>query len=443
MSDQQPTADTNTEVVFVDTIPGRVHDSSFRDFSRGSSRAMSNGDIHAQADLPDGTTAPATGYGLLSELLLDESHQALVERVIEREADVRAQRTTLGPNTVGVEKPMTDLEVWQQPVLGTVIAGNSLASDQALPSNGVLPESHVGATVIPLDAIEFRNAYRVVLSTDEDERLELDVAQRGVINPITVAALGGGRFKTVIGDRRVRAARASGYVSIPSRIVEMNRLDELMLLIAEDVNHQAFDVLELSRLAVDVVDAATGASVDELKKCLHRGSHKGAGDVPRSSGDQNILMALESVLGKLQISSQTFRRDYLPLLDAPGDVQLAVQSGLKHNLALQIIRVSDEADRAVMIDDARRGLLSVRQAKSIVAAQKSNSTRATCQSSTANAERTPAIPARETAFCFAVTGSQIDQVILVQPNLANHPAVLAVRAAITNLLFQLEVTKNV
>jgi hypothetical protein len=54
MSDQQPSAETDTDVVFADTTPQRFRVTSFRDFSRGSRRAMFSVEAPTQVDVPDG-----------------------------------------------------------------------------------------------------------------------------------------------------------------------------------------------------------------------------------------------------------------------------------------------------------------------------------------------------------------------------------------------------
>jgi ParB family transcriptional regulator, chromosome partitioning protein len=435
-SDQQLPTDVDPHSVVASTTDERLRfASSFGDFSRGLPRATSNLETHVQAELVGGIVPRVMGYQLLDDILLDASTQSSVEQFIEREVDAQTRVLTDQPKTAHVT-PTTDLQVWHPPVLATAPIDNPKVT------GAMRLETAHAVTFVPVDVIELRDAYRVVLNTEEEARLELDVTRRGVINPVVIAPLGNGRFRTVVGDRRLRAARAAGHTHVPARIIELGRLDELLLLIAEDVNHQAFDALELSRLAVDIVQAETGASVAELRRCLHRGSHKGSGDVPRTSGDQQIIASLGSVLEKIRISPQTFRRDYLPLLDAPTDVQLAVQSGLKHSLAMQISRVPDEVDRADMIKSARQGVLSVREAKRLVSV-KLKSTRDMDHKTTPNetAVRTTGRP--ETRYRFAVAGSQIDQVIAAQPNLADHPAVLAVRDAITNLLAQLEVIVDV
>jgi ParB-like chromosome segregation protein Spo0J len=283
------------------------------------------------------------------------------------------------------------------------------------PTGTVLP--------LPLAFIETGEGFRTSADAEADIDLRDDIRMNGVISPIIVVAIGENMYRTIIGTRRVNAARSLGHESIPARIVDpVSHVRELAMLIAEDRQRRQYNALELTRIVLEAVTSATNVTSDEIQKILHRESHLTAGDVPRSE-DLSVLDALDGMLAPLKISRGTFRRDYVPFSHAPIDVQRAVQEGMSHSVALVVNRVNDPAIRADLIAQATANKLSTRQVKSAI-------------------QTTPR-KTRAPQFTFAQAGRQIDQLIKAQPNLIDYDGIAAVRSQIENLLVDLEVLMDV
>jgi ParB-like chromosome segregation protein Spo0J len=276
---------------------------------------------------------------------------------------------------------------------------------------------------LPLAFIETGDGFRTSADADADIDLRDDIRAHGVISPIIVVAFGKDRYRTIIGTRRVHAARALGHEHIPARVIDpVSHVRELAMLIAEDRQRRQYNALELTQIVLEAVTSATNVTSGEIQKILHRESHLTAGDVPRSE-EVKVLDALDKMLAPLKISRATFRRDYVPFLHAPIDVQRAVQEGLSHSVALVVSRVHDSAIRTDLIAQATAKKLSTRQVKATV--QKTS--------------RKTRIP----KFTFAQAGRQIDQLIKAQPNLLDQEGVVAVRSQIISLLENLEVLMDV
>jgi ParB family transcriptional regulator, chromosome partitioning protein len=81
---------------------------------------------------------------------------------------------------------------------------------------------------------------------DEDSLADLvrSVAERGVIQPILVRALGNGRFELIAGERRLRAARQAGLSEIPALVKEASDDESLVLAIVENVQRADLGPLE-------------------------------------------------------------------------------------------------------------------------------------------------------------------------------------------------------
>jgi ParB-like nuclease domain len=274
---------------------------------------------------------------------------------------------------------------------------------------------------LPLHQVFLRDQFREAINPDADEALLHDVQSRGIVNPIIVVEVPDG-FRTIIGDRRVEAARGANLDRIPARVIRLgdsnaDRARELELILAEDIHRNPFNALELTDIVLETVACIVQVDRDVILKTLQRASHLRAGDVPRIE-DRMILDVLNSMLAPTGLARETFRREYVPLLCAPLDVRLAVQSGVSHSLAIVIARVEDFTKRASMIADAQAGTLTVRAAKAAVGKPK--------RKSGLNKTRPPSV--------FAELGGCVDRLIHAQPDLEHNPDVVKIHKLLTRLL---------
>jgi len=94
---------------------------------------------------------------------------------------------------------------------------------------------------IPIDKIR-PNPYQPRKDFDESalEELAASIQQLGIIQPITVRALGEGEFEVISGERRLRAARRAGLRKIPAYIDSSASL------------HRSRPVSEMERLLRDM-----------------------------------------------------------------------------------------------------------------------------------------------------------------------------------------------
>ncbi|MFB6273167.1 MAG: ParB/RepB/Spo0J family partition protein [Salinibacter sp.] len=83
----------------------------------------------------------------------------------------------------------------------------------------------------------------------EDEALDelaASIEQVGIIQPITVRALGDGEFEIISGERRLRAARRAGMEHLPAFIREADSEEMLEMALVENVQREELNPIEIA-----------------------------------------------------------------------------------------------------------------------------------------------------------------------------------------------------
>jgi ParB family chromosome partitioning protein len=113
---------------------------------------------------------------------------------------------------------------------------------QAAPSQAAANDGPRG---IAIDLVQ-RNPQQPRKSFDETELNELasSIRTHGVLQPILVRPLAGGKFEIVAGERRWRAAQKAGLHSIPAVVRELNEVEVLEIAIVENVQRTDLNPLE-------------------------------------------------------------------------------------------------------------------------------------------------------------------------------------------------------
>lgn len=112
-------------------------------------------------------------------------------------------------------------------------------------------EEHVrlAGRVADVDVENVRpNPYQPRQDFDETalEELAASIKQLGIIQPITVRALGESRFEIISGERRLRAARRAGLRRIPAYVREADTEEMLEMAIVENVQREQLNPVEVA-----------------------------------------------------------------------------------------------------------------------------------------------------------------------------------------------------
>ena len=78
------------------------------------------------------------------------------------------------------------------------------------------------------------------------EELSASIRQLGIIQPITVRALGDGKFEIISGERRLRAARRAGLRRIPAYVREADTEAMLEMAIVENIQRENLNPVEVA-----------------------------------------------------------------------------------------------------------------------------------------------------------------------------------------------------
>jgi len=105
--------------------------------------------------------------------------------------------------------------------------------------------NEAGPRGVAIDLVQ-RNPQQPRKHFDEAELNDLaaSIRSHGVLQPILVRPIAGGKFEIVAGERRWRAAQKAGLHSIPAVIRELNEVEVLEIAIVENVQRMDLNPIE-------------------------------------------------------------------------------------------------------------------------------------------------------------------------------------------------------
>ena len=100
---------------------------------------------------------------------------------------------------------------------------------------------------LELEAIR-PNPYQPRTDFDEQalDELAASIKQLGIIQPLTVRALGDGRYELISGERRLRASRRAGLQRVPAYVREADTEAMLEMAIVENVQREDLNPIEVA-----------------------------------------------------------------------------------------------------------------------------------------------------------------------------------------------------
>ncbi len=92
------------------------------------------------------------------------------------------------------------------------------------------------------------NPYQPRKDFDDEalDELARSIAQLGIIQPITVRALGNNEFEVISGERRLRAARRAGLKRVPAYVREADTEEMLEMALVENVQREELNPIEVA-----------------------------------------------------------------------------------------------------------------------------------------------------------------------------------------------------
>jgi ParB family chromosome partitioning protein len=182
---------------------------------------------------------------------------------------------------------------------------------------------------VPVDLID-RNPRQPRSTFDDDtlKGLADSVRERGVLQPVLVRPLAGGRYELIAGERRWRAAQLAGLTEVPALVRDRDDAEALEVALIENMAREDLSPVEEAR--------ACAALVEELGLTRE--------DVGLRVGRSRVAVS-----------------NLIRLLDLPDDVLAYLERGdLTEGHGRALLLAGDHADRRRLARDAVAGEWSVR-----------------------------------------------------------------------------------
>lgn len=123
---------------------------------------------------------------------------------------------------------------------------------------------------IPMEMIE-PNPFQPRMSFDQPalEELSASIRTLGLIQPVTVRKVADNRYQIISGERRYKACRMAGMITIPAYIRDTNDQGMLEMAIVENVQRENLDPIELAlsyRRLIDECELTQDEMADRVGK---------------------------------------------------------------------------------------------------------------------------------------------------------------------------------
>ncbi len=155
---------------------------------------------------------------------------------------------------------------------------------------------------------------RRIMADEPLRELADSIRERGVVQPLLVRSIGGGRYEIIAGERRFRAATLAGLKEVPVRILEADDQAAAAIALIENMQREDLNPLEesrgLSRLIQEFgftheqAAKAVGKSRSAITNLLRLAQLSSAVQAMLSAGDLDMghARALLSLPGASQIA---------------------------------------------------------------------------------------------------------------------------------------------
>ncbi|OCC24005.1 chromosome partitioning protein ParB [Croceicoccus estronivorus] len=206
-----------------------------------------------------------------------------------------------------------------------LVAGdNSAAGESQSAPVSATPDR--GLAMLPVAAIE-PHPEQPRRHFDEDALVELaaSIAARGVIQPVIVRPMGGGRYQLVAGERRWRAAQRAQLHEIPALLRDLEERDVLALALIENIQREDLNPIEEAR-AYQRLGEHEGLSQAEIAELVDKSrSHV--------SNLQRLLSLPDSVIAHVEMGQLSM--GHARALVGRDDAESLAEEAIAKNLSVR------------------------------------------------------------------------------------------------------------
>lgn len=228
------------------------------------------------------------------------------------------------------------------------------------------------------------------------------VRQHGILQPLLVRPLGGGKYELVAGERRYRAGQEAKLEVVPVVVRELSDDQAFQLALIENLQREDLNPIEETEGILYLLGIRLHCDVEAVKSLLYRmknahskGEQQSKGSLdesrrnvspnPDESQSKTVQEVFES-LGLMNWLSFTTKR--LPLLNLPSEILMALREGkLEYTKGQALARVKDDELRQKLLSETIASDWSLSQIKEQIQARTTSEPRPDSKTSNQIPER--------------------------------------------------------
>lgn len=181
----------------------------------------------------------------------------------------RGLSSLIPPKKDGAASPFKDMVLKSMAAQGVDVSGAAIADTIAKDPVGATPlpaiapiVAHVpapvsGNMVVDADISSIvPNPHQPRIRFDEEKLRELSasIKEHGILQPLIVSPIPGGKYELIAGERRLQAAKLAGLRAVPALVRDAQENEKLELAIIENVQRHDLDPIEEAKAYSRLMD---------------------------------------------------------------------------------------------------------------------------------------------------------------------------------------------
>ncbi len=190
-------------------------------------------------------------------------------------------------------------------------------------------------------------------------RLANSVKEKGILQPLLVRPLNGGKYELIAGERRYKAAIIAELKEVPVLTQELSDPEAYELALMENLQREDLNPVEETEGILELLSRKMGKQRDEIISLFHKSAHPQRKTVNTGihKNELEIIERIFTVVGR--ITPESFRTNRLPLLNLPAYLLEALKQGqIEYSKARVIGRVKEPKKAQKLLTEAIKENLS-------------------------------------------------------------------------------------
>jgi ParB family transcriptional regulator, chromosome partitioning protein len=204
------------------------------------------------------------------------------------------------------------------------------------------------------DVVPWFDQPRRAVSEEKFASLVDSVKAHGILQPLLVRPIKGGKYSIVAGERRWRAACSCGLREVPVAIRDLDDRQARECALIENLQREDLNPIEETEGILQLLVDQLETNREGVISLLNRMSHVVQGETVAAVDIQEQTLRVVDLFNRLgRMTWQSFLKNRMPLLDMPEDVLVAVRNGqLDYSKAKLVTQIKDDDQRIQMLEAA-------------------------------------------------------------------------------------------